>query len=285
MGKPIFLAADRRANKTMAAPSVDLAGIACSGAATCSESRLQFGQALLRGAGAGAFVLCDRLLCHAAILVLHFDGHGDDLLLEPAVLLSSECLLVGVFRHLILAIPRDAIGGCHVLRRQTHGQQASLCVLVVQNLCRQLCDVDGGHHREHAHVLHTTSKADIDDAALDGCCDVGGGLEAAAALAIDSAQRDVVGQLGHELAHPGGQSTGARLKHVADLDVTNVFRIHLRPFDNRPENPRQELLRGGVVEGAPLCLGQRCPDGTADHHVVIRFVCGAEACGWCRSQL
>ena len=46
---------------------------------------------------------------------------------------------------------------------------------------------------------------------LDEGCDVGGGLQAAAALPVHRAQRDVIGQLRDELAHACGPTLEAQL--------------------------------------------------------------------------
>ena len=90
---------------------------------------------------------------------------------------------------------------------------------------------------KHAHVLDASSQTNINHARLDEGGNVCCGLEAAAALAVHGAQRDVVGQLSHELAHAGGQAAGTRLKNVADLDVSDVLGVHLGSVHDFPEHP------------------------------------------------
>ena len=254
-----------------------LTGVPGRCAATSLESRLQLGKTLLGGASARAFVLVNHHLLDGPILLLHLHRDWHNLLLEPAVLLCLQGLPVGVRRHLVLPLTGDAVCCCHILGRQTHGHQAGLSILVIQDFGGQLGDVNGGHHGKHAHVLHAAGQTNVDDAALDGGCDVGGGLQAAAALAVHRAQGDVIGQLCHELAHAGGEATGTRLEHVPNLDVPNVLGIHFGSGHDLLEDSRQQLFRRGLVERALSGLAQGSAYCTANDHVIILLLLGAKA--------
>ena len=128
-----------------------------------------------------------------------------------------------------------------------------------------------GAEADAAHRLDAAGDADVDGARRDQARDQSVGLLAAAALAVDRHRADVVGQAGHQPAHPG--DVVGLLAVLGDAAADDLFDhvcfeagVDARLLDERPLGDAEQL--GGVQAGQPsLALADGAAGGFDDDRV------------------
>ena len=180
-----------------------------------------FLQALERGAPSGTFVLGQGDLDHFTRLgVLDFGRDGDDLLVEPAGLLST----FGTGKRLggisILHLAGDVKILANVFRRLSHGLHAIGRLLVGQDFWVEGL---GRAVASGTHQLRADSQPDLDAAGGDLGGDVLHRLEARRAEAVDGRSGSGVGEASRQAGSPH-ERRGVSIVDLHSLDQRLVDR-------------------------------------------------------------
>lgn len=204
------------------------------------ESRANLVETLESGAPPGALVLGQSdILLFAGLGVLHLDGDGRDLVVEPASLLRSLRAAVRLGCVSVLLFTCDVEVGANVFRGLTHGLKAVGGVLVgVDDV------VDEGAGETVAaggHVLGAYGNTDLNGTSLDLRGDVLDSLEAGRAEAVDAAGSGGGGEA-------GGKAGGADV--IGGFGVGDLLLLVSMG------------VRGSLNASTVHCLG-RCPQPAA----------------------
>lgn len=171
----------------------DLAGVAASAlVAVRGKGRAHFAQALERGAPSRPLVLGERdLLLLAGLGILDRRRDRNDLIVKPARLLRPLRTLIRFRSISILRFSRDVKVVPDVLRRLSHGLQAVLGFLTLQDLG---VEGFGAAVAGVGHGLGADRDADVDASHADLVGDVLHGLQSRGAEAVDGGAGCGVGE-------------------------------------------------------------------------------------------
>ena len=109
----------------------------------------------------------------------------------------------------------------HVLRSDTHGHEAVVSLLALEDLLAEQVRVNLVRHLRIAHRLEATADTDVDLAGANGVRNCGNCLEARGAQAVDSLNGSSFGIASHEHGHARVSGGGAWVEHVSNDDVLN----------------------------------------------------------------
>ncbi len=194
------------------------------------EDGLEAGQFLQRGVLADALVLPD----HDAVGGLH----GQEFVVEVAVLACRGGPLVAAQRERVLPVPGDAVPLGDLLGRLAHGQQAVQVLhgrvdqapaeagVVGLDAVRQGLVGAGQHEGGAAHRLGAAREHDVGLARGDGARGGGDRFEAGGAQPVDGGARDGLGQAGQQRGHARDVAVVlAGLVGGAPVDVVDAGRV------------------------------------------------------------
>ena len=254
------------------APSQICDEFAGSDLAVGLERRLQAGEALGRRAGADALVtgvLLAEFVDLAAVAVEDLGVHGDDLVVEAALVRGLLAALLGLGAERVEVFAGDApLVGDHVGADALGHEAADRCVASHDGRAeRDRAGRDRGAHRRGRHDLDAGGDRDVVRAGDDALGGEVGGLLARTALAVD-------GGGGHRLGPTGAEhGVAADVEALAtDLhDATHDHVVDQRGVEVVALGERLEHF-GGEVGGVPpgqtsISLAASGADGVDDNGV------------------
>ena len=253
----------------------DLAGVAAGGGGSpLREGNADLAQALRGGARADAVVLGEGDLLPLALGVLDPGLDGHDLVGEQTGFLGALGALEALGGVLVHLLAGHAEVSADVLARPAHGLHAVrgllrlLGHLLVKGLIQRVTT--------NAHLLGAESNADLDGPAADGVGDVGNGLEARGAEAVQAGAAGCVGEAGGERGGAqlvsglvvrdllsrvvsnftrSDRGSAAEATHISKAEILNESRVEVAPLPDLLEKGVDQVLEAGVLEAALLRLG------------------------------
>lgn len=260
----------------------DLGAVAASALVTkLGEGGADLGQTLVGGAPPRALILGqgDGLFL-AGLGVLDGGGDGDDLVIEPVVLLGVLSTAVRLASVTILLLAGDVEVFADVLGGLTHGLHAVASQLVLEDLRVERA---GKTVATVGHALGTEGETARDGAEGDLVGNVLDGLQAGGAEAVARGSAGGVGEAGGE---GGGTDVVGSLgigdlkklvyfrrieckgTYVAQADILDQRGVHVHPLDGLLQQLDDNAVDGGVLEAALEALGQRGTDGQGDDNII-----------------
>mmetsp|Transcript_18571 Transcript_18571/g.37575 ORF Transcript_18571/g.37575 Transcript_18571/m.37575 type:complete len:447 (+) Transcript_18571:799-2139(+) len=267
----------------------DLRGVTRSCGAPLLEGGLQLLQTRHSGGGADSLVGVDNLLDHIFGTVgsggADLGSHGHNLLSEESCLLGLRGLGVRLHRHSVLRVSGDSVLGSNILGSDAHGKEAVACTLVLEDILGDLLGIQRCLHIVVGHALNPPPDPNVDVACLDLCSDVGTGLEARGALAVDGHHGNISGPAGEQLPDSRGQGAATGLKDVADTHVSHILGVDPRALDKGLKEGGEHVFGHGVLEAALLGLAHGSADSAADDDVIRRGLGRFDVAGDIRDSL
>lgn len=247
------------------------------------ECRADLAKALSSGAGADALVLGERHLLQLAVGALDLCGDGYNLIVKVASLLGLLGSLEALRRVNIHLLSSNVEVSGDVLAGPAHGLSSIFGLLgPLDNGLVELTSSAAAR----GHGLGTDSDTHRDGIVGDLVCNVGDGLEAGGAEAVDDAGGDSVGEASSQgcssdlvgrlsiaglrvYAVSQPKSTNCcRKTYVAEADVLNDGRVDTAVLADLLEQGHDHVLQAGVLEATLSRLAQRRAGGIGDDDVI-----------------
>lgn len=197
----------------------DLARVSGSGSAVLLEGGLELAEASCGSVGANTVVLVHGHFGLIAIFVLYNCLVWSDLSLEQTSGLGSSCLLVALDGHGVLGGTVDTELSGDVLRRDTHGHEAVVGRLALEDFLTKEVWIDLVGHLRISHRLEATANTDIDLSRANRICNRGDSLQPGRAETVDGSDAGRLWVASHEHGHARISGGRAWVEHVADANV------------------------------------------------------------------
>ena len=228
-------------------------------------------QALGRDALAHAIIACHRDLAHLlGLWILPLDGQRVDLLVEQALLLRLDGLLVAGGGEGVLAGAADVPVARHVLGEPAHRH---LTLGSAHVRVEQLAELsDGAGPVLLRHRLHARAHPHLDHARPDRVRDVHHRHQPAAALPVQALERRALWEARHECCRAVLRRAAARRQNAAHRDVFHELGIDARARYQAFENTGEQVRSVRVLESSLSAFCDGCSEGAGNDDLWTTFV-------------
>jgi len=171
--------------------------------------------------------------------------------------------------HFVLKLSRNTIFFSNIFGCLSHSHKALLCILMLENLIRELCWVDLSHHIEVWHWFNTTTNSDIDFTRVDLVSYWNYSLKTWRAHSVDGNKRGGIWDTSDHLTHSCSGISTTWLENITNVDLLYQFWVKIVSLSQYILENWDKHLFNSCVLLRTLLWSSHCSSGIRYNNYII----------------